>query len=327
MPLVFSSTALAANLTGFVGALDSADLTNTVETTHDITIFAPSNDAFQSISTLTQNLDKLELTNILNYHMVVGTVAYSTELSNQSLTTQTSAAIDIRVIDGAIFVNSVRIINTDILIAGGVMHIIDSVLDPDWVVTKPNVAATSAAVQFPQITNAGTASYVPFTSGLAVSSVVPALVETTVDVAQYRLTPSGSGSRATAASGSTKSVSSSAPAHHHLSTSAQAGIGVGVTIAGLLATTLAIWAFWRRRRVQRASRDSVVSLHGKEVEAGVGAESQVPPELSPEQSVYESPTHGIYEIAESKRAELGTESGRYELSDAWQREESPVESR
>ena len=73
VPPKISITALNLGLTTLAGALTTADLVNVVDTTPDLTVFAPTNAAFaelvaslnlSSLSTLTL----AQLTNVLEYH-------------------------------------------------------------------------------------------------------------------------------------------------------------------------------------------------------------------------------------------------------------------
>lgn len=84
-------------------------------------------------------------------------VAYSTDLSNTSLPTLQGSELDITVDpSGAVFVDGARVINTDVLLANGVLHVIDAVLSPDAQDTQPGEDAIPT----------GPASVVPFTDGV-----------------------------------------------------------------------------------------------------------------------------------------------------------------
>lgn len=89
--------------------------------------------------------------------------------------------------DGAIFINNAaRVLVADILLANGVLHVIDAVLDPNDTAADPAsapVSRTAPAVLFPSASSVAT---VPFTAQLAGSqtvSVNPALTSTTDRVA------------------------------------------------------------------------------------------------------------------------------------------------
>jgi hypothetical protein len=159
IPLSISETLITGNFTALAGAATEADLVAPLEEASDITIFCPNNDAFQALASsgATANITKEQLASILTYHVVQGTVGYSTTLSNDSLTTLNGGDLDITVSpEGAVFVNNARVINADILIENGVLHVIDEVLIPGAKGTPGVPAAVPTS----------TAEIVPFTSGI-----------------------------------------------------------------------------------------------------------------------------------------------------------------
>lgn len=125
VPQNVSSTAVAANLTAVAGALTSAGLVETLDTARDVTVFAPNNEAFQRIGSALPNLTTQQLTQILGYHVVNGTVAYSSTLTNQTVTSFNGQELRITVVDGSVFVNSAKVVLADVLVANGVVHVID----------------------------------------------------------------------------------------------------------------------------------------------------------------------------------------------------------
>jgi len=66
-----------------------------------------------------------------------------------------------------VFVNSAKVIVPDVLVANGVVHVIDSVLNPNNTSAEPNPTTTSAA-----FSGASSATDVPFTSGVSQSTTV-----------------------------------------------------------------------------------------------------------------------------------------------------------
>ncbi|KAI9739525.1 MAG: hypothetical protein M1834_006241 [Cirrosporium novae-zelandiae] len=176
-PQNVSTTAIAANLTAVVGALNYTNITSIIDTARDVTIFAPMNRAFQSIGSALSNLSSSELSRILEYHVVQGngpnSVGYSTRLSNNtSLRTLSNNNITITINNGSIYVNSARVIVPDILVAGGVLHIIDNVLNPNATAERPNTSASAS--ETPAYSGASSGSAVPFTSGVSTpTSVIP----------------------------------------------------------------------------------------------------------------------------------------------------------
>lgn len=156
--------------------------------TKDITIFAPSNMAFEAVGSALKKLSTKALTSILEYHVINGTVAYSSDLGNASVKSAAGMDLNITVIDGAIFVNAARVINSDILLDNGVLHIIDTVLNPNNTM-KPMPSATTGMIEF---SGASSASLGSLTSGISsASSTNTALVATTDKVASGYSTHSG----------------------------------------------------------------------------------------------------------------------------------------
>lgn len=114
-----------ANLTAAEGAINAANLTDSLANTHDITIFAPNNDAFDAIGNLVANFSSDQLTSVIGYHVINGSVAYSSQLSNTSVQAVNGQNLTITVIDGTVYVNSAKVTVPDILIENGVVHVID----------------------------------------------------------------------------------------------------------------------------------------------------------------------------------------------------------
>ena len=175
VPLNVTYTAVAANKTAFVGALQEVgdpELLDTVDNTPDVTIFAPTNEAFQAIGSTLANISTEDLADTLTYHVVAGTVGYSSTLENgTSLETANGENITITVVDGDIFVNSAQVVLPDLLVANGVVHCIDNVLNPANATAAPDEEDDA---QEPAFSDATSATEIPFTSSVtAPSSVIP----------------------------------------------------------------------------------------------------------------------------------------------------------
>ena len=122
-----SLSAVDSGLTGLAGALTSANLVSTVDTARDVTIFAPSNAAFERIGSALPALqaDQTMFQNVLAYHLVNGTVGYAGMLGNMSLTTAQGGMVQVEVVNKKVFVNSAQVIISDVIVANGVVHVID----------------------------------------------------------------------------------------------------------------------------------------------------------------------------------------------------------
>ncbi|KAI9893336.1 MAG: hypothetical protein M1814_000466 [Vezdaea aestivalis] len=209
-PLNVSSTAVAFNLTAAAGALTSARLVNTVDTARDLTIFVPNNAAFQRIGSALPNLTVEQITSILTYHVVNGTVGYSSTLrDNAKLTTLNGGQLTVRIQNGSVFVNSAKVVVADVLVANGVVHVIDNVLNPGNATATPN---PSVSTQVPAFAGASSATNVPYTSGVPTPTASVGGAATTT-------------SRASAASTAPATTGAAAPAR-------SAAVGMGALFGG-----------------------------------------------------------------------------------------------
>ncbi|MCJ1422277.1 hypothetical protein MMC29_000157 [Sticta canariensis] len=129
IPGPISITATLLGLKGVVGALEKTGLVEAVDTTPDLTVFVPNDDAFQKVAAQASQLTAEQLATVLGYHVVKGKVAYSSTLKNgQTLTTTTGDTVTITISGGNVFVNDAKVVIPDVLVSNGVVHVIDSVL-------------------------------------------------------------------------------------------------------------------------------------------------------------------------------------------------------
>lgn len=119
-----------AGLSSLADAATTAGLVDALSNTADLTIFAPTNEAFDAISDVTANLTTEQLADVLRYHVIAGTVGYSSGLSTTQLETLQGSNVNITVSDDDITVNNAQVTTADVLVANGVVHVIDAVLIP-----------------------------------------------------------------------------------------------------------------------------------------------------------------------------------------------------
>ncbi|KAI4275036.1 MAG: hypothetical protein L6R38_005975 [Xanthoria sp. 2 TBL-2021] len=149
VPRNISSTATAAGLSAVVGALSRAELVDTVQSLGDVTIFAPNNSAFNAIGSALPNLTMTQLASILSYHVVNGTVAYSSMLENDMIVPALAGGdLKITISEGDVFVNSAKVLIPDVLVANGVIHVIDNVLNPNNTMAMPEPTAEVQSAAF-----------------------------------------------------------------------------------------------------------------------------------------------------------------------------------
>ncbi|KAK5090412.1 hypothetical protein LTS08_002687 [Lithohypha guttulata] len=169
VPQNISTTGVALNLTSAVGAIGQLNLTQAVDYTPDLTVFLPNNAAFQRIGGNLANLTVEQLAGIFAYHIVNGTVLYSTDIQNGTSVETTGGNVTLTLQGSNVFVNNARVIRPNVLVANGVVHVIDRVLNPANTTATPNASTTEEA--FPGATSA---SNEPFTSGVPTpTSAVP----------------------------------------------------------------------------------------------------------------------------------------------------------
>ncbi|KAF7896370.1 hypothetical protein EAF00_006384 [Botryotinia globosa] len=174
IPVSPSMSAIDSNLLSLAGALTTTSLVAPVDSLKDVTIFAPSNEAFEKIGNTAAALPTTQLSQILEYHVLNGTVGYSTLLStglaNESFPSLMGQFLTVTSEDSKIFANSAEVIGADIIVSNGVMHIIDNVLNPSNTTAVTNPTATSQPLAFEGATSAAVA---PFTSGITATTTAP----------------------------------------------------------------------------------------------------------------------------------------------------------
>ncbi|TKA74473.1 hypothetical protein B0A55_05248 [Friedmanniomyces simplex] len=210
IPGNFSSVAQNANLTALLGAVNATNLTSTLDSASDITIFAPSNSAFQNIASAVGNLTATQAAAILEYHVINGTIAYSSSLTNTTIKTLGGGNVTVTIVNGTVFINSARVVNPDILMSGGVIHIIDSVLNP----INNATGNTTDSAPVTAFSGASSGTAVPYTSGVSTptSSISNLVASTTAVAASYTSVVPAGGSAAASSGAAGGSSSSSAGA-------------------------------------------------------------------------------------------------------------------
>ncbi|KAL2022389.1 hypothetical protein VTK56DRAFT_5456 [Thermocarpiscus australiensis] len=164
IPGDLTSTLLDAGLTAAVGAIRRAGVEDSLNLASDMTILVPNNAAFDAIGSLVAGMTAAQLLSVVNYHVIQGKVLYS-ELIDDGADEMTAASSNVtfRAIDGALFVNSARVVQADLLACNGAIHVLDGVLNPANSTATPN---PSAATPEPAFSGASGTGGVPFTSGV-----------------------------------------------------------------------------------------------------------------------------------------------------------------
>ena len=118
-----------------VAAVQAAGLVETLSGDGPFTVFAPTDEAFKALpeGTLASLLlpeNKQQLTDILLYHVVAGSVLAEDVVKLTEAETVLGKNVTIKVEDGKVFVNDAQVIVTDIKTTNGVIHIINAVILP-----------------------------------------------------------------------------------------------------------------------------------------------------------------------------------------------------
>ncbi|KAI9049695.1 hypothetical protein LZ554_005851 [Drepanopeziza brunnea f. sp. 'monogermtubi'] len=172
IPMPVSRVALDSNLLALTGALRTSNLVYAFDNSRDLTILAPSNTAFQRIGSAASDLmsDTGALRTILEYHVLNRTLGYAGNLRSKNYPSVMGNQVRIQMENRRTFANSAQVVITDILVANGVMHVVDNVLNPSNTEQSPNPTATTQAVAFQGVTSVPS---VPFTSGVSATTTAP----------------------------------------------------------------------------------------------------------------------------------------------------------
>ena len=128
------ATAAAHNplLTTLAKDIKATGLTADLNSMHAVTIFAPANDAFAKlpVAAMTMMHSRAELTKILRYHVVNGTVTTAQLATGKPLTTLEGSTIKPSKMGAVYEVNNAAIICGNIHTANATVYIINKVLTP-----------------------------------------------------------------------------------------------------------------------------------------------------------------------------------------------------
>lgn len=115
-----------------VTAVTEAGLVDTLNSEGPFTVFAPTDQAFNRLAGLEELMDQPEtLRRILLYHVVPGTVTASEVAAQSPLATALEGTeIQVRVVDGTVYVGDAIVTVTDIEASNGIIHVIDTVITP-----------------------------------------------------------------------------------------------------------------------------------------------------------------------------------------------------
>jgi transforming growth factor-beta-induced protein len=134
----------AGSFTVLLQAAQKAGLADYLNTEKNITVFAPTDEAFGALLTDLglSSLDQIDaptLANILSYHVVSG-MAYSNTLESGAVPSVNTSSPDkeplslLVNVDGGVMINNANVTAADVMASNGIIHVIDKVLLPPSVV-------------------------------------------------------------------------------------------------------------------------------------------------------------------------------------------------
>lgn len=153
----------AGNFTVLAEALEKADLIDTLKGDGPFTVFAPTDDAFAALLsdlgiTKEELLARPDLKDILLYHVLSGSVPASDVMALQDGTmvkTLNGKKVKVSFKDGNVFVDSSKLVTTDVMASNGVIHAIDKVLIPGKDIVETAVDAGNFNTLATALTEAG----------------------------------------------------------------------------------------------------------------------------------------------------------------------------
>ncbi|KAK1825788.1 Fasciclin-like arabinogalactan protein [Podospora conica] len=173
VPANLSETLLVGGYTAAVGALRQGGLADVLDADGaPLTVLVPSNAGFAAVGSLVADMSAEDLQLVLGYHVVQGRALYAAMLADgEGVQTLQGGDVTFRREDGGVFVNGARVLVEDVLVANGVVHIIDNILNPLSPKATPD---PTLSTQPPAFSGASSTGGIPFTTGVTVPPTDPA---------------------------------------------------------------------------------------------------------------------------------------------------------
>lgn len=132
---IVQNAAGSSDHTTLVSAVTAADLGGTLSGAGPFTVFAPTNEAFNKVPKATLDAlmtpeKKADLTKILTYHVVSGSLRAADLKDGQKLKTVQGQDLTVSVKDGKVMINGANVTIPDVISSNGVTHVIDGVVMP-----------------------------------------------------------------------------------------------------------------------------------------------------------------------------------------------------
>ncbi|WQF87723.1 Putative FAS1 domain-containing protein [Colletotrichum destructivum] len=131
LPHNISETTKLGNLHGFWNIIERSHTGEALETMKDVTIFLPNDRAVRRRRSLLDSLSIEELAMFATNHAIPNQVLYHSAFATDGSEYQTLSGLKVTIRHdsrGDVFVNEAKVLRQDVLIFGGVAHILDDVL-------------------------------------------------------------------------------------------------------------------------------------------------------------------------------------------------------
>ena len=132
-PTIATLAAKTPQLSTLLTLVKKAGLADELSAPGALTVFAPTNAAFNRVPKTTLNAlakNPAALKRVLLYHVVAGKVTAAKVVSLKSAKTLAGPSVRIRVTGMTVRINDARVTGADVKASNGVVHVIDRVLIP-----------------------------------------------------------------------------------------------------------------------------------------------------------------------------------------------------
>lgn len=127
-----------------VRAIDAAGLSEVLEGAGSHTIFAPTDEAFQTLQLggleaggpaktpeeQLRSVDRAQLSELLKQYIVDGSIPFDQLAEQEQLQTLQGAKLEVSTAKGGVLVNDIEVLKPDIVADNGVIHVIGGLLTP-----------------------------------------------------------------------------------------------------------------------------------------------------------------------------------------------------
>ena len=125
----------AGSFKTLLAAVDAAGLTDALTSEQELTVFAPTDEAFAAlpkgtVEELLKPDNRGKLASILSLHAIPGKVSAGDALNAGQAKALNGGTLEFGIVDGLFKVNGATIVKTDIQCDNGVIHVIDAVILP-----------------------------------------------------------------------------------------------------------------------------------------------------------------------------------------------------